>query len=84
VVFSVTQIFGTCMQLVTSSITWTDVVYTPIDYSRLLEYDIVSLSEGVPDDLKDHRGQEDQEENTVTSHATHFIILTSFQIIRFS
>jgi len=38
---------------------------SPIDDSFLLDCDTVSLSEGVPDDLKDHRGQVDQEEDTL-------------------
>jgi len=37
---------------------------SPIDDSHLLDCDTVSLSEGVPDDLKDHVGQVDQEEVT--------------------
>jgi len=39
---------------------------SPIVDSRLLDCDTVSLSEGVPGDLKDHRGQVDQEEDTIS------------------
>lgn len=39
---------------------------SPTDDSRLLDCDTVSLREGVPDDLKDHRGQVDQEEDTLS------------------